>query len=282
MTSSCVNAAAFARQIAVCVLIAGACAPASAADLLDDSWLRGSFTGGPVRWDGFVMGLQVGYNSMNADFGNSTSSQVAFLLRNSTLEAEQSPSSWMTLPHDLTSSQSFGVFLGYNAQWDDLVLGADISYNRPRSLNPSAMDSISRTVTLSDGTVDDVTIQASSSLKLIDYGTIRGRAGYAFGQFLGYALLGGAAGRFDSNTSSTVTVVQHPPGGGAPSTFGPVTTTDSQQNKIGFGFLYGLGLDVAITPNIFMRGEWESIAFNKVGDIRSTVNTVRAGLGVRF
>src|SRR4051812_24439234 len=114
MTSSCVNAAAFVRRIAVCALLAGACAPASAADLLDGSWLRGSLSGGPVRWDGVVMGGQIGYNSMNADFGNSTSSQIAFILRNSALEDQFSPSSWTTLPHKLTSSQSFGFFLGYN------------------------------------------------------------------------------------------------------------------------------------------------------------------------
>ena len=61
-----------------------------------------------------------------------------------------------------------------------------------------------------------------------------------------------------------------------------MTQTDSQTNKFGYGFLYGLGMDVAITPNIFLRGEWEYIAFNRVGDIRSTVNTARVGVGVRF
>ncbi|HZQ13569.1 MAG TPA: outer membrane beta-barrel protein [Pseudolabrys sp.] len=274
---------ALARLGLLALLTAGCAPPAAAADLLDDSWLRGSLGGGAVRWDGVVLGAQLGYSSMNSDFGNSTSSQVAFILRNSTLEAEQSPSSWTTLPHDLTSSQSYGVFLGYNFQTDDnLVFGADISYNRPQKLETAAADSISRTVTLSDGTVDGVTITASSSTKLIDYGTVRGRLGYAIGQFLPYAVFGGAAGRFDYTNTSTVTVVQTPPGGGAPSTFGPVTQTDSQSHKLGYGFLWGLGMDVAITPNLFLRGEWQYIAFNKVGDIRSTLNTAQVGLGIRF
>jgi len=271
------------RALALCALLAAVwIAPAKAADLLDDSFLRGSFGGGPVRWDGVVLGGQLGYSSMNADFGSSSSSQTAFILRNSALEDQCSPSSWTTLPHKLTSSQSFGVFLGYNMQWDDLVLGADIAYNRPHNLEPAASDSITRIVTLSDGTVDTVTINASSSIKLIDYGTIRGRAGYAFGQFLPYAVLGGAVGRFNYTTSSTVTVDQAPPGGAPHIPFGPVTQTDSQTNKFGYGYLYGLGMDVAITPNIFLRGEWQYIAFNKVGDIRSSLNTVQVGLGVRF
>lgn len=280
------NSRALARRaVALCALLAVVSAvPAKAADLLDDMNLRGSMGGGPVRWDGVVLGGQLGYSSMNADFGNSTSSQVAFLLRNSDLETQQSPSSWTTLPNDLTSGKSFGLFLGYNMQWDDLVLGADIAYNRVSKLEPTANDSISRVVTLNDGTSDAVTINAASSIKLIDYGTFRGRAGYAFGQFLPYAVLGGAVGRFNYTTSSTVTVVQTPPTppGGAASTFGPVTQTDTQSNKFGYGFLYGLGMDVAITPNIFLRGEWQYIAFNKVGDIRSNLNTVQVGVGVRF
>jgi outer membrane immunogenic protein len=112
---------------------------------------------------------------------------------------------------------------------------------------------------------------------------VRARAGYAFGQFLPYAVLGGAVGRFDYTNTSTVTVVQNPPGGGAASTFGPVTQSDSQQGKFGWGRVYGLGLDVAIMPNVFLHGEWETIAFTtNVGGIASSLNTVRAGVGVRF
>jgi outer membrane immunogenic protein len=236
-------------------------------------------SGAPVRWDGVVLGAQVGYSSMSSDFGNATSSQIAYMLRNTTLEAEDSPSSWTTLPSKLTSSNSFGVFLGYNKQMDDLVLGADIAYNRPSSLSAAAADSIARTVTLNDGSVDNVGISAASSLKLIAAST---RAGYAFGQLLPYAVLGGAVGRFDYINISTVTVVQNPPGAAAASTFGPVTQSDSQQGKFGWGFVCGLGLDVVIMPNVFMRGEWETIAFTNVGGIASSLNTVRAGVGVRF
>ena len=262
---------------AICALLTVA-APASAADLLDDSWLRGSIGGGPVRWDGVVLGGQLAYSSMKSDFGNSTSSQIAFLLRNSTLENEAAPSSWTTLPNKTTNAKSFGLFLGYNVQWDDIVLGGDLGYNRMSQADTATSDSIARIVTTSDAVRHDVSIQATSSLKLVDYMTFRGRAGYAFGQFLPYAIFGGAVGRFNYATTSTVTDVQTNP----VATFGPVTTTDSANNKFGYGFVYGLGLDVAITPNIFLRGEWEYVAFNKVADIRSSLNTARVGLGVRF
>jgi outer membrane immunogenic protein len=265
---------------AICALLAvSSAAPASAADLLDDSWLRGSLGGGPVRWDGVVFGGQIAYSSLQSNFGNSSSSQIAYILRNTALEDQFAPSSWTTLPNHLTNAKSFGFFLGYNVQYDDLVLGGDIAYNHVSNASATASDTIDRVATLADGTVDDVNISASSAIKLLDYGTFRGRAGWAFGQFLPYAVLGGAVGRFDYTNASTVTVVQTVHNAG---TFSYPTQTDSQSNKFGFGYLWGLGMDVAITPNVFLRGEWEYVSFNKVGGTLSTLNTGRVGLGVRF
>ena len=45
----------------------------------------------------------------------------------------------------------------------------------------------------------------ASPVKLVDYATLRGRAGYAWGQFLPYAAVGIAAGRFNYETTVTVT-----------------------------------------------------------------------------
>ncbi len=121
---------------------------------------------------------------MSADFGNAASSEIAYILRNSTIESEFSPSNWTTLPKIVTDGQQWGAFLGYNWQMEQLVLGAHITFNRSTSLNSQATDSIERLVTTSDGVIHDALRQGSVSLKLIDYATVRGRAGYAIGQFL--------------------------------------------------------------------------------------------------
>jgi len=280
MTCRCDSA--FARLV-LCTLLAAVCgAPAAAADLPDDFSLRGPLNPGPVRWDGVVMGAGIGYSSMNADFGNSTSSQVAFILRNTAIEQQYAPSTWTTLPNKTTDSKSFNIFLGYNWQpTDDLVLGADLAYNRPQHLEADASDSMTRIVTLADGTVDTATISGASSAKLVDYMTLRGRAGYAFGQFLPYAILGGALGRFNYSNTSTVNLDQAPAGGGPHIPFAQ-TETQSQNNVFGGGWVFGGGLDVAVTPNIFVRGEWEYVAFAAVGGTRTSVNTARVGLGLRF
>jgi outer membrane immunogenic protein len=271
--------------VAICALLAAAsAAPAKAADLPDDTWLRGSLVGGAVRWDGVVLGGQLGYSSMNSSFGNSTSDLIAYSLRNTEVESQFSPSSWTTLPSKTTNGRQYGAFIGYNWQLDDLVLGVDAAYNRGSSLTTSASDTITRqVVTTPDNVNNSLTITAQSSVKLIDYATARARAGYVIGQFLPYAMIGLAVGRFDYANTAVVHNVGTPPVGSAILPFN-VTDTQSSAKNNAFtqGFLYGLGVDVAITPNIFLRGEWEYIAFGKVGGTVNALNTARVGLGVRF
>ena len=268
----------------VAVLIAAAAFGRARAADLDDSYLRGSYsddvaTPAYVRWDGLVLGGTIGLTNMSTNFGNGTSSQIAFILRNSTLENEAQPSSWTTLPKIVTDSSQFGGFIGYNWQWEELVLGVDVAYNRPSSFDSKVSDSIERIVGTSDGVTHDVLLQSEASLKLLDYATVRGRAGYAFGQFLPYAMLGVAIGRF--NYSTSVTVTDHETVGFV-GTFGPVTNTDAKDNVIDAGFVAGLGMDVAVLPNVFLRAEWEYIYWGPVNSIKSALNTGRVGIGIRF
>ncbi|MGH6725009.1 MAG: outer membrane protein [Pseudolabrys sp.] len=259
--------------------------PATAADI--DSMLRGTVGNGAsaVRWDGINFGVQFGISNMNADFENSTNSLVSYILRDTKLEDEFQPSKWRVLPSSTTNGRQYGAFLGYNVQWDQLVVGFDLAYNRMSSLDTSVSDYIAREVTTSDKISNDVTIIAQSSLRMIDYATLRARAGYAFGQFLPYAFVGGAAGRFNYSTIAVVTTsgidnTTTPP---TPK-YGPITEvqSDAKDNAIVAGVVVGLGLDVALLPNVFLRGEWEYVAFAPVGGIRTNINTGRVGLGVKF
>jgi opacity protein-like surface antigen len=238
-------------------------------------------SGMPTRWDGYVMGGQVGVSNYNADFGTASGSLVAYILRNTTVESEMSVSSWTTLGKSTTNSRQYGVFFGYNTQLESLVLGFDAAYNRPQSLIAASSDSIRRIVTTSDNTQHDVTVSATASLKLTDYATARARAGYAVGQFLPYAAVGIAIGRFDYATSATVTDTWTPNGGVA-TTFGPVTQSDGKTGAFSAGVAVAGGVDAAILPNMFVRAEWEYIAFAPLSGVRSTLNTGRVGVGLKF
>lgn len=277
---------ALLRHAAAAALVFVSIGSARAADLPeDDDWLRGSFSDTPafVRWDGLQFGATIGLSSLNANFGNSASQQIAYLLRNTTIENEGNVSGWTTLPSVSTNSRQYGGFIGYNWQWSELVLGVDLAYNYLSSMEASASDSMSRQFVTSDGYENLVSVATRASVKLVDYATLRGRAGYAIGQFLPYAMLGIAVGRF--NYSSTTRVVGSGSditgSGKSPYSFDD-SATDAKNNAFAIGFLGGVGVDVALLPNVFLRGEYEFVSFSSVNSIRTSLSTGRLGLGVRF
>lgn len=145
-------------------------------------------------------------------------------------------------PVNTTNGPVFGAFLGHNIQWDQLVVGFDVAYKYPSVL---------------DGSTD------STQFKLVDYATLRRRAGYAIGQFLPYAVLGIAVGRFNYGE-----LVQG--------------TFTGKDNAFDAGFVAGLGIDWGITPSVFLRAEWEYIGFATLNGINSQINTGQLGIGLRF
>lgn len=248
--------------------------------------LRGSVSPGFARWDGWQAGIQAGFGNMNTDFGNSTTPLVAFALRNTLLEAEASPSTWTTLPSNTTNGWVFGGFIGYNWQWSELVVGWDLGYKHPSNLNSSTGNSLSRRFDTSDSVRHDVTIDAQSSFKLVDYATLRARAGYAFGEFLPYAVVGAAVGRFNYQTTVSVTdvmtnLVPPVPTVGDLGTF-IQSASAGQTNTFAAGIAAGLGVDWALTPGMFLRAEWEYVLFAPVNGTRANTNTGSIGVGARF
>jgi opacity protein-like surface antigen len=250
------------------------------AEWLGTSVLRGALDG-YTRWDGFYFGAQGTYTSGGADFGNATQPLVAYILRNTFIEQNFAVSNWTTLGKRDSNSTGFGAFVGYNSQWNDAVLGLEVSYTKT-NWTVSSSDSLSRHMD-SGGTRYAATVDASASVNLIDYTSIRGRAGYAIGQFMPYGLVGFVVGRADIVKSATVTESETDIATGTiTGALGPTTQADNQSGKFIYGYSAGLGLEVALTPNIFARGEYEYVQFAGLGGMHLYLNTVRAGLGLRF
>jgi outer membrane immunogenic protein len=257
---------------------------AQAADL---GPLRGAIPAlGPptyYRWDGFYGGAQWGYSSASVDFGNSTSSLIAFVLRNTAIESEAHVSEWTTLPTGVnTTARTAGGFFGYNAQWDSAIFGLEVNYNRG-NIASTATDSIGRSHQTNDGYLYDVNVSASSSVIIKDYLTLRGRAAYAYGRFLPYLMAGFAIGRADVESSATVALVAtDATAAGRPDlALGPTTKIDARKDVFTYGFSAGGGVDVALMPNMFLRGEYEYVQFTTNG-IVAGISSVRAGLGVKY
>lgn len=269
----------------MCALIIAGSAQSAAAGDLGLPILRGSNAydvGGPTRWDGFYVGAQAGSAWSGTDFANSTKSLVSFILRNTTIENEQHVSDWSTLGRADTSGKSYGAFIGYQMQWDEVVLGVEANYNRT-NMSTSASDSMRRTFSTSDGYSNDVQVTATSAIRITDYGTVRMRAGWASGNFMPYAFAGIAVGRADVTRSARVIASGFDTtGSGNPPYNSDITNAATRNGDFAYGWTTGLGLDFALMQCFFVRGEYEYVQFGAFNDLKTHIHTARVAAGVRF
>jgi outer membrane immunogenic protein len=292
-------------------------AQAAAADL--PAVLRGPIVGELVpayRWSGVYGGGQVGYSVAGIDFAGSTDKVnllVTDMLHGTTLLQDQT-----TIDQHLNLSvpplqknnpvgASFGGFVGYNWQWEDAITGAEINYNRT-SLR--GVSSTSAEGTFFDNTnlptghnnFYDVLVTGTAAAHITDWATFRARGGWAAGRFLPYGFVALAVGRLDvsRSASGTYSAVDVPaPAGTTPTTVPgncglpsppsysvcptPLAAQREARNGVfAYGAAAGLGIDVALLPNLFLRGEWEWAQFAPVEGLHLHIGTIRTALGLKF
>jgi outer membrane immunogenic protein len=298
------------RRFLLAAMMIGAASGARAADLPDFPPLRGSegLSTSTRNWEGWYAGGQVGYSSAEIDFGHATKALTDFALRNTVLQAPVTD--WQLLSKNHAQATGFGAFVGHNWQWDDLVFGLEANYNYINSLASSASNSMSRAIVNPAGDTPpaghthtyNVTLSGNAALQVKDVVTFRGRAAYAYGNFLPYVFGGVAVGRLDVARSATVSgnlqddydvtvtqafgnppvsvsnVVHHTDITSLPT----ASQTEERVNNYTVGWTGGLGLEYMLWGNVFMRGEWEYIRFQTVKDMTVNMNSVRAGIGYKF
>ena len=110
----------------------------------------------------------------------------------------------------------------------------------------------------------------------LNYGTLRARAGWAAGNFLPYAFVGFALGRANVNIAETTQIIEYT------SPFNTFTFpgTAGMNGAWLYGLSVGGGLDVALTPHIFLRGEYEYVQFAEVAGTVIGVRTLPASAPV--
>jgi outer membrane immunogenic protein len=276
----------------ICALVVLGFAPRAFAG--DFDILRGWQPVGPAtftRWSGFYFGGQLGYGDASADFSNATQTPIAYALREMELENEFSPSHWPVLGSSTNGRSSYGGFVGFNTQWQDLILGIEANYTQASFSLFAPVSPISR-VTPADTSRDNylVNITASGRMTNLDFASLRGRAGWIWGNFLPYGFVGFALGRADIAVSATVSGEQDPPasGGTCSSSNTPpcvpfsFTGTRGRNSELMYGFTVGGGLDVAVTQHVFLRGEYEFVQFAPVEGIVANIASARVGGGIKF
>jgi outer membrane immunogenic protein len=271
-------------------LLAFAFAPNAFAE--DLSWLPAPpNTNVPVvgGWAGIYLGGQVSFSGNSGDFTNTTQGPVAYVLRDTTLEAEVAPSGWPVLGQANHSAAGFGGFVGYNTQYERLVLGVEANYDQA-NLSLNAPNSPIARMTSAGGNTYSVGISGTGTMTDLDFATLRGRAGWALGNFLPYVFGGLAVGHSNINIAATVSGIENPQnqpctaGGAATPACVPFsfTGTAGKNGEWMYGFTVGAGLDVALTRNVFLRAEYEFVQFAPIANLQVNVNTVRGGLAFKF
>jgi outer membrane immunogenic protein len=253
-----------------------------------DYWpLRGSTYDPPKQrdWSGFYAGGQVGTGGGGANFSGEGSALISRLIDHTFWQGSD-VQTWSTAEKaDTGQALQYGAFFGYNFQWDDVVFGVEVSYNHTKtSANAYGQTPVGGgyiLVTDSGGWTWPTAVSGQSFITLSDFGTIRGRAGWAVGSFLPYVTAGLALGRASYGTTATLSWAE-PYGGTGTNPWpggGSATTSEGKSNALIYGFSAGLGVDWALTDNVFLRGEYEFIQFSQM---KLNLNNARVGLGLKF
>jgi outer membrane immunogenic protein len=265
-------------------------------DLPNVPVLRGSapppapvYSVGPAtftRWSGFYVGGNVSWGSATSDFSTATKPLVQYSLQHTTLEDQVHPSDFQVLTRGSAVAGGGGAFLGYNTQWQDLVLGVEATYthtNMNTTASPTTVGRIYPSLSTS------VNVGGTGNLDLTDFGTARGRAGYVLGNFLPYGFVGMAVARASYSLTSLVSGFQ----GNPLNADGTCTISNTcaffsfsnqagQSNALLWGYTVGAGLDWAVTRNVFVRGEFEFVQFAPISNISVSVASGRLGAGLKF
>ena len=270
------------RRVLLAAAMFGMAASAQAADMPDV--LRGSLGGGysPVpNWQGFYFGVQGAFGTSTENFNGSTNSMLQALISNLVVSETGIGQSNLQLGKVTAHTWGYGFFTGYNWQWDDTVAGVEMSYVHGKLGGAAtASEAFSTTTPLSDGLFHAVSATSMSQIAISDMATFRGRAGYAFGCFLPYAFAGVALGNatitqsVTVNDSASFTIL------GPFIPFQPLSATKGTSDHMIYGYTAGVGVDIKLVGNLFMRAEWEYARF--VDQVDTSVNTVRAGFGYKF
>jgi opacity protein-like surface antigen len=252
------------RRLLLVAVICGATGVAQAADMPD--YLRGGISDGlsrsSVNWQGSYVGGQVSYGSVTSkvDSGINSDLQSTFIPPNNV------GYNWVPLGSADSSSTGYGAFVGYNSQWEDVVVGFEANYIHDGFR--SATSSVGLRYEADNVTLQSIT-NSNATVRLSDFGSLRVRGGYVMGCFLPYLFAGTGLG--SQTVDRTVSA--------SPDPIRPGTSTASKTRLV-FGYSAGAGIDVMLTGGLFVRAEYE---YRRVtSDIESNINTVRAGLGYKF
>jgi outer membrane immunogenic protein len=258
------------RLLIAAFIVVAAQGAVLAADAPDLPILRGSVYEAPktyrTNWQGAYVGGQVGYGGSSMDF------------------ARYTVTGWPQLSDVTQTATSFGGFAGYNAQFEDVIVGIEGNYSR--GTFSGSIFNETTTTTFNVGPIPGMdrvmTLRSDGAMTIKDFGSLRVRGGYATGNFLPYAFVGIGLGRADTLRSNTITgtYVGTTAANGVSGLPRVTTLAFDTNSQFIHGLSAGFGLDWMIFGGLFARAEYEYLQFTS--SVPTSIHTVRGGVGYKF
>ena len=249
--------------------------------------LRGSIAPPPYQdsspWDGFYVGGSAAYSS--GDFKPRTSgySALAPQLKGTTLDAGANLASDLSAHNGNGREGAYGGFIGYNTTWEDVVIGIEADYQNT-DVKFNSTTSVSRQFIDSVGVNNAYTASSQVASRITDIATLRGRAGYAYGNALPYLTIGVGVIHGKSTVNASVNDVGTDTN--APQKYLPFNVTYTagyaNRDKWAVGFAVGAGVDYALTQSIFLRAEYQYLRFNSFDGVEVNLNNAKVGVAAKF
>jgi outer membrane immunogenic protein len=267
--------------------------PAAAADMAPPPVLRGALPASEksIDWSGFYLGGSGSYGTVNTA-SNSTARTMdptlRQLVRGSVVEGGISTMPLIEQGRSQNHRVGFGLYAGYNWMIDDYVLGVEADYTRGKLEGGYTGDRSGRVGGTVSDTQYDWTAHTEKSYKITDYGSIRGRMGFAWDNWMPYVTAGMAYARASSASYATIASYQRTYDANGLITsqgntvYTPSFLAEQNRSKFHFGYALGAGLDVALTSNIVLRAEVQHLRFANVAGNSLQLNQAKVGAAIKY
>jgi outer membrane immunogenic protein len=267
--------------VATAVIVTAASTAVRAADVIsapEDMSIRGSITeplSAPTNFTGYYIGAFGGYGTSDMNLRDVGQKATRTLYQKYAITGSGLPSDLFSFGEDEDQSTVWGAYAGVNYQYEDVTWGFEVDYTHADLSAKKAGTQFGAFNFTSNGSSVSAAITDSvATARIRDYITLRGRAGYVTGIFMPYLTAGLAIAKTDVTSTATAVTTS--------TTLPILTTSYVKKEKYNLGVAAGLGVDVAVTPNVVLRGEYQLVYLPEINGAEASIHTVRAGGALKF
>lgn len=244
-----------------------------------------------IDWSGFYVGGTGSFASISTNAKRNTGSidpSLEKLVRGFVVESGVRALPLVETGRTQDNRIGYGAVLGYNWVFEDVVLGFEADYTRAKLEGGAFGSRTGRVGGNVAATQYDFTATTNRSFKITDYGSVRGRVGYAWDNWLPFLTGGLAYARGSSENSASIASIQRTYDVNGvitdegPSIYNPSSLREGSRAKAYYGYALGAGIDVALSQNIFVRAEVQHLRFANIGGASLQLNQAKIAAGIKY